>query len=310
MTRSRTLQGFTLIELLVVISIIAILASLLLPAVTLVRGRANEAANGNNMKQLVAAMFAYQGDNDGSWPYALGGAAAPVVATADAAAGKCITYASLETLASGTQLPNAIFKAKGQNEPSVSGVPLASTHTNFVASTWGRSASGATLGKQIAWAYDWAIPGENSAARIVMEMEIGVVGGEEDGVENAINDKLYTTPEDALRTAEVLGTTEGRYLLAATFGNVHGVYKPGNVKLRPRARLPFRNAESMWKFRVRRRGRQCAGRRAPKRPCARARRTPFARRARRGAAAPSGLSPAARTHGARAPRGDGTRGGG
>jgi fructose-bisphosphate aldolase, class II len=71
-------------------------------------------------------------------------------------------------------------------------------------------------------------------ARIVMEVEIGVVGGEEDGVVGEINDKLYTTPEDALRTAEVLGTGEnGRYMLAATFGNVHGVYKPGNVKLRP-----------------------------------------------------------------------------
>src|SRR5215218_2168747 len=71
-------------------------------------------------------------------------------------------------------------------------------------------------------------------ARIVMEMEIGVVGGEEDGVENAINEKLYTTPEDALRTAEILGTGEnGRYMLAATFGNVHGVYKPGHVRLRP-----------------------------------------------------------------------------
>jgi fructose-bisphosphate aldolase class II len=71
-------------------------------------------------------------------------------------------------------------------------------------------------------------------ARIVMELEIGVVGGEEDGVANEINEKLYTTPGDALRTAEVLGTGEnGRYMLAATFGNVHGVYKPGNVKLRP-----------------------------------------------------------------------------
>jgi len=72
-----------------------------------------------------------------------------------------------------------------------------------------------------------------AAARIVMEMEIGVVGGEEDGVANEINEKLYTTPGDALRTAEALGTVEGRYLLAATFGNVHGVYKPGNVKLEP-----------------------------------------------------------------------------
>jgi fructose-bisphosphate aldolase, class II len=73
-----------------------------------------------------------------------------------------------------------------------------------------------------------------AAAHIILEVEIGVVGGEEDGVVGEINDKLYTTPEDALETAAALGTGEnGRYLLAATFGNVHGVYKPGNVKLRP-----------------------------------------------------------------------------
>jgi len=71
-------------------------------------------------------------------------------------------------------------------------------------------------------------------ARVVMEVEIGVVGGEEDGVANEINEKLYTTPEDMLRTAEVLGIGDkGRYMLAATFGNVHGTYKPGAVKLRP-----------------------------------------------------------------------------
>ncbi len=71
-------------------------------------------------------------------------------------------------------------------------------------------------------------------AKIVLEVEIGVVGGEEDGVVGAINEKLYSTPEDALLTAEALGTGEnGRYLLAATFGNVHGVYQSGHVKLRP-----------------------------------------------------------------------------
>ena len=72
-------------------------------------------------------------------------------------------------------------------------------------------------------------------ARIVMEMEIGVVGGEEDGVDNSgENEKLYTHPADAQAVADALGTGErGRYILAATFGNVHGVYKPGNVKLRP-----------------------------------------------------------------------------
>ncbi len=75
---------------------------------------------------------------------------------------------------------------------------------------------------------------ECAKARIIMEMEIGVVGGEEDGVVGEINEKLYSTPEDALAVAERLGLGErGRYILAATFGNVHGVYKPGHVKLRP-----------------------------------------------------------------------------
>src|ERR1700753_2888890 len=73
-----------------------------------------------------------------------------------------------------------------------------------------------------------------AAAKIILEVEIGVVGGEEAGVEAEINDKLYTTPEDFEKTIDALGHGEhGHYLLAATFGNVHGVYKPGNVKLRP-----------------------------------------------------------------------------
>jgi len=73
-----------------------------------------------------------------------------------------------------------------------------------------------------------------AAAKIVLEIEVGVVGGEEDGVANEINEKLYTTVEDGLATVEALGTGEnGRYITALTFGNVHGVYKPGAVKLRP-----------------------------------------------------------------------------
>jgi fructose-bisphosphate aldolase class II len=73
-----------------------------------------------------------------------------------------------------------------------------------------------------------------AAARIVLEIEVGVVGGEEDGMVGAIDEKLYSTVEDGLATAEALGLGEkGRYLAALTFGNVHGVYKPGNVKLRP-----------------------------------------------------------------------------
>ena len=73
-----------------------------------------------------------------------------------------------------------------------------------------------------------------AAAKIILEVEIGVVGGEEDGVEAEINEKLYTTPEDFEKTVAARGAGEnGRYLLAATFGNVHGVYKPGNVVLKP-----------------------------------------------------------------------------
>ena len=73
-----------------------------------------------------------------------------------------------------------------------------------------------------------------AAANIILEIEVGVVGGEEDGVAHEINDKLYSTPEDAIATVKALGAGErGRYMTALTFGNVHGVYKPGNVKLRP-----------------------------------------------------------------------------
>ena len=71
-------------------------------------------------------------------------------------------------------------------------------------------------------------------ANTILEVEIGVVGGEEDGIVGEINEKLYTTPEDGMKTAEALGFGEkGRYLTALTFGNVHGAYKPGHVKLRP-----------------------------------------------------------------------------
>jgi fructose-bisphosphate aldolase class II len=76
---------------------------------------------------------------------------------------------------------------------------------------------------------------ESVKANTVLEIEIGVVGGEEDGVEAKHDAKLFSTVEDGLATAEALGLGErGRYMVAATFGNVHGVYKPGNVVLTPK----------------------------------------------------------------------------
>jgi fructose-bisphosphate aldolase class II len=80
---------------------------------------------------------------------------------------------------------------------------------------------------------------------LVLELESGVVGGEEDGVAvpEAGRDELYTTTDDLMRVAEMLGTGErGRYILAATFGNVHGVYAPGNVELRPAVLLDGQHA--------------------------------------------------------------------
>lgn len=78
--------------------------------------------------------------------------------------------------------------------------------------------------------------GEAVELETLLELEIGTVGGEEDGIdhEHVARERLYTSRADALRVAQTLGMGErGRYLLAATFGNVHGHYAPGNVKLRP-----------------------------------------------------------------------------
>ncbi|PYI66408.1 class II fructose-bisphosphate aldolase [Arthrobacter livingstonensis] len=76
--------------------------------------------------------------------------------------------------------------------------------------------------------------GLSQQARTILEVEVGVVGGEEDGIVGSVDEKLYTTVGDAGRLVEALGTGgNGRYLSALTFGNVHGAYKPGKVKLRP-----------------------------------------------------------------------------
>ena len=85
--------------------------------------------------------------------------------------------------------------------------------------------------------------GMSKAARTILEIEIGVVGGEEDGVEAKHDAKLYSTPEDALMTLETLGADD-LYMVAATFGNVHGVYKPGNVVLQPKILATLQDAVS------------------------------------------------------------------
>mmetsp|Transcript_81873 Transcript_81873/g.218971 ORF Transcript_81873/g.218971 Transcript_81873/m.218971 type:complete len:239 (-) Transcript_81873:90-806(-) len=69
----------------------------------------------------------------------------------------------------------------------------------------------------------------------ILEMEIGITGGVEDGVDNSgvSKDKLYSSPQDVYKVHEALSPISEKFTIAAAFGNVHGVYKPGNVKLRP-----------------------------------------------------------------------------
>ena len=73
-------------------------------------------------------------------------------------------------------------------------------------------------------------------ANTILEIEVGAVGGEEDGVVGEINEKLYTSTADGIKTVEALGLGEnGRYITALTFGNVHGAYKPGPREAASRA---------------------------------------------------------------------------
>ncbi|HIP26475.1 MAG TPA: class II fructose-bisphosphate aldolase, partial [Flavobacteriaceae bacterium] len=71
---------------------------------------------------------------------------------------------------------------------------------------------------------------------MTLEIELGITGGEEDGVDNTDVDvsKLYTQPEEVAYAYEELSKISHRFTIAASFGNVHGVYKPGNVKLTPK----------------------------------------------------------------------------
>jgi fructose-bisphosphate aldolase class II len=111
-----------------------------------------------------------------------------------------------------------------QEQVSRGGEPIFNSHM------WDGSAI--SLDKNLVIAKELLAKAHN--AGIILEIEVGAVGGEEDGVEGAIDEHLYTTIEDGIKTIEALGLGEnGRYLSALTFGNVHGVYKPGNVHLRP-----------------------------------------------------------------------------
>jgi prepilin-type N-terminal cleavage/methylation domain-containing protein len=151
-------QGFTLIELLVVISIIAILAGLLLPTITMVKEKANQSACGNNQKQIVGSCIAYGIDFDGAWP--IGTSATGTFGTDGDVAAK-VSARSLEVLAATMDLGNALFKCRSVTHVTPKDKPLGSNNSD----SWGWA--GAATNPHIPYAYDWSVPGEPKSIRVV-----------------------------------------------------------------------------------------------------------------------------------------------
>jgi prepilin-type N-terminal cleavage/methylation domain-containing protein len=156
-------QGFTLIELLVVISIIAILAGMLLPAINMVRRSAQEASCGNNLKGLVTSMIAYAQDYDGAFPvrYTSNAGAFVAGASADAA---CTAAGSFELLAAWSEgdVSKNLFKCGAQPTVKISDNPM--TTVDAATSLWGVTADIALL----PYAYDWTVPSSAKSSRVVV----------------------------------------------------------------------------------------------------------------------------------------------
>jgi len=156
-------QGFTLIELLVVISIIAILAGMLLPAINMVRRSAQEASCGNNLKGLLTSMIAYAQDYDGAFPvrYTSNAGAFVAAGSADAA---CTAAGSFELVAAWSEgdVSKNLFKCGAQPTVKIADNPM--TTVDATTSLWGVTADIVLL----PYAYDWAVPSSGKSSRVVV----------------------------------------------------------------------------------------------------------------------------------------------
>ena len=158
-------QGFTLIELLVVISIIAILAGMLLPAINMVRENARKSNCGSNQRQIILAAMVYQNDNDSAWPAIYQTTAnAATFGTPAATTAHIVTMNSFEYLAysTGGDLSPKIFSC-----PSNPQVKPALAASNLGA--WSAIATSPLQSTNAqAYAYDWAAPANSASSRVVM----------------------------------------------------------------------------------------------------------------------------------------------